>query len=82
MIIAMTMTAHEFELIARLLKSKEPVTAGARLVLLRSVPNAEAARAVGATPQSVHRSAKRFAEMHQEILKAFAKSLVSTSRRT
>jgi hypothetical protein len=81
MIVAMTMTTNEFELIARLLKSKEPITSGARLVLLRNVPNAEAARAVGATPQSVHRSVKRFVEVHEEIVKVFSKSLVSSSRR-
>jgi hypothetical protein len=82
MIIAMTMTKDEFELIARLLKSKEPVTSGARLVLLRDVPNAEAARFVGAAPQSVHRSAKRILEVHEKIVKTFAKSLASSSRRS
>lgn len=79
MIIAMTMTPNEFDWIARSLKSKEPVTAGARLVILRGVPNAEAARAVGATAQSVHRSVKRFLEVHAEIVKTFSKSLASSS---
>jgi hypothetical protein len=81
MIVAMTMTNAEFELIARLLKSKEPVTSGARLVILRNVPNAEAARAVGATPQSVHRSVKRVLEVHDEIAKTFSKSLSSSCSR-
>lgn len=77
----MTMTAQEFELVAKLLKSKEPVTAGVRLVLLRNVPNAEAARAVGSTPQSVHRAAKRFRELHAEIVAAFTKRIASSASR-
>jgi hypothetical protein len=77
----MTMTKQQFDFLARLLKSKEPVTTGARLVLLHGVPNADAARTAGATPQSVHRSAKRFAELHEEILATYKRSLVSSAGR-
>ena len=80
-IIAMTMTQQQFELLARLLRSKEPVTTGARLVLLHNVPNAEAARTVGVTAQSVHRAAKRFTVLHHEILKTYKKVLASSSGR-
>lgn len=77
----MAITQPQFELLARLLKSKEPVTTGARLVLLDGVPNAEAARLAGTTPQSVHRSAKRFVELNEEIISTYKKALASTSRR-
>lgn len=69
------MTKTEFDLIARLLRSKEPVITGVRMVIFDKVDNADAARAIGATPQAVHRSTKRFLAMHEEICKAFKKSL-------
>lgn len=80
-IVCMTMTLQQFELLARLLRSKEPVTTGVRLVLLHKVPNAEAARTAGATPQSVHRAAKRFVELHDEICATYKKTLASSSGR-
>ena len=70
------MTQSEFELIARLLRSKEPVITGVRMVIFDQVDNAEAARAIGATPQAVHRSTKRFLALHKEICSAFKKSLL------
>jgi hypothetical protein len=69
------MTRDEFKLIARLLKSKEPVITAVGLVLFNDMANAEAARAVGCTPQAVHRSTKRFLALHKEICAAFKKSL-------
>lgn len=69
------MTRQEFELIARLLKSKEPVITAVGLVLFNGMANAEAARSVGCTPQAAHRSTKRFLAMHKEICATFKKSL-------
>lgn len=69
------MTRQEFELIARLIKSKEPVISAVSLVLFNDMANADAARAVGCTPQAVHRSTKRFLALHKEICTAFKKSL-------
>lgn len=69
------MTRQEFELIARLLKSKEPVISAVGLVLFNGMANADAARAVSCTPQAVHRSTKRFLAMHKEICATFKKSL-------
>ena len=77
----MTMTQQQFELLARLLRSKEPVTTGARLVLLYGMPNAEAARTAGVTAQSVHRAAKRFSELYAEIFSVYKKSLASSAGR-
>lgn len=70
------MTKTEFDLIARLLKSKEPVISAVQLVIFEGAPNADAARAVGCTPQAVHRSTKRFIALHKEICAAFKRSLV------
>jgi hypothetical protein len=69
------MTRQEFELIARLLKSKEPVISAVGLVLFNGMPNADAARAVSCTPQAVHRSTKRFLALHKEICATFKKSI-------
>jgi hypothetical protein len=69
------MTREEFKLIARLLKSKEPVITAVGLVLFDDMANAQAARSVGCTPQAVHRSTKRFLSLHKEIRDAFKKSL-------
>lgn len=69
------MNRKEFELIARLLKSKEPVITAVGLVLFDGMANVDAARAVGCTPQAVHRSTKRFFALHKEICTAFSKSL-------
>lgn len=70
------MTREEFKLIARLLKSKEPVITAVGLVLFSDLANADAARAVGCTPQAVHRSTKRFLALHKEICETFKKSLI------
>jgi hypothetical protein len=67
----MTMTEIQFELLARLLRCKDPARQGAKLVLLHEVPNAEAARSVKASPQSVHRAAKRIAEEYEIVRQAF-----------
>lgn len=65
------MTPETFDLLALLLKSREPIISGARLVILRGMKNAEAARQVGATPQSVHRSVQRFWTLHNKISAVF-----------
>lgn len=69
------MTKTEFNLIARLLKSKEPVISAVRLVIFKDMANADAARAMDCTPQAVHRSTKRFMALHKEICEAFKNSL-------
>ncbi len=70
------MTQEEFKLIARLLKSKEPVITAVGLVFFNELSNAEAARAAGCTPQAAHRSTKRFLALHKEICATFKKSIV------
>lgn len=78
---AMTMTKQQFDLLARLMRSKEPVTTGAKLVLLGGVSNAEAAWTAGVTPQSVHRAVKRFAALHEEISRSYAKVSAQAAKR-
>jgi hypothetical protein len=77
----MTMTAEQFDLLSQVVRSREPVTSGARLVLLHGVPNAEAAKVVGASPQSVHRSAKSLMEWHEKFVTAYQRPIASSSRR-
>jgi hypothetical protein len=69
------MKKSEFDLIARLLKSKEPVISAVRMVIFDGVTNADAARQLGVTPQAVHRSTKRFQALHNEICVAFKRTL-------
>lgn len=65
------MDKHQFEFLARRLRSKEPAITAARLVLLHSVPPAEAAKTTGISIQSLSRSLKSFREMHAEIQKLY-----------
>lgn len=75
------MTPAQFDLIAMLLKSREPIRTAARMVLLDHVSNADAARSVDAAPQSVHRTVRRFNEVHAAIEKLYGKGLQSTFER-
>lgn len=67
----MTMTPQQFNLLADLLRSKEPVTSGVKMILFKGMANADAARAVGVSPQSVHRATKRFIELDAQIRKIY-----------
>lgn len=64
-------TKEQFDLLAKLLKSRGPVLTGVELVLFHNQTNAEAAREAGCTPQALHRSTKRFLELHQELKEVF-----------
>lgn len=61
------MNQQKFELLATLLRSKEPVTTAARLVLLDNVPNIDAASLAGVYPQSSSRAVKSFRDLDQRI---------------
>jgi len=65
---------NEFKLVAKLLKSKEPVISAVHMVLFDAVTNADAARSVGHTPQTVHRSTKRFLALHKAICDVYKKT--------
>jgi len=65
------MKSSEFDLVARLLKSKEPIISAVRMVIFEGVTNAQAARFAGSPPQIIHRSTKRFLALHKEISAVF-----------
>jgi hypothetical protein len=65
------MNKHQFDFLARKLRSKEPAISAARLVLLHGVPPAEAAKSTGISIQSLSRSLKSFREMHTEIVNLY-----------
>jgi len=68
------MNKHQFEFLARKLRSKEPAISAARLVLLHGVPPADAAKTTGISIQSLSRSLKSFRELQAEIVKLYCES--------
>jgi len=71
----MKMTEAQFDYVADMIRSKDPARQGAKLAILHGVPNAEAARSVGATPQSVHRATKRITEVHDDLRQLYKRAL-------
>lgn len=72
------MNKAKFELLAELLRSKEPVTTAARLVLLHGVPNGEASKTAGVLPQSVSRSVKAYRLLDAKIEKVYGETKKSS----
>lgn len=72
------LTATEFDVVAKLLQSKEPAKTAARMVLVEGVSPAEAARVAGVLPPSVSRAVRRCRETHDFILSAYAKRKART----
>lgn len=67
------LTAAEFDVVAKLLQSKEPAKTAARLVLVEGQSSADAARQAGVLPPSVSRVVRRCRETHEFILTGYAK---------
>lgn len=65
------MSAAQFELIAKLLQSKEPATGAARLVLVEGKTVAEAVRLTGVLQPSVSRLVKRCKATDEAIRNAY-----------
>jgi DNA-directed RNA polymerase specialized sigma24 family protein len=65
------MTLEQFEIIAKLIRSREPVKTAVRLVLVNGMPNVEAAAEVGTSPQSVSNTLARFRAADREIRVAY-----------
>lgn len=61
------MNQEKFELLAVLLRSREPVKTAARLVLLDGMPNLGAATLAGVFPQSSSRAVKSFRDLDKRI---------------
>ncbi len=65
------MTHEQFEVIAQLIRSREPATTAARLVLMDGLSNAEAATETGISPQSVSNTLARFRLADKKIRAAY-----------
>lgn len=66
------LTAKEFEVVAKLLQSKEPLRTASRLVLVEGRAPSEAARVAGVLLPSVSRGVRRCRETHAFILTGYA----------
>jgi len=65
------MTVSQFEVVAELLRSREPVKTAVRMVLVKGRATKDAAEAVGLVPQSVSNALRRYRNAHQKLLKAY-----------
>lgn len=68
------LTKKQFDLIAKLIQSKEPPRTAAYLVLVKGRSNQEAIAETGLSPQSVSNTLGRYRRTHQEILSVYTKS--------
>lgn len=65
------LTSAQFELVARLIQSKEPARSAARLVLVDGKTVSEAVAATGVLQPSVSRLVGRCRETHADIQKVY-----------
>jgi transposase len=71
--ILVNMTELEFDLIAKLIRSREPVKSAAKLVLVTGLTAPDAARQVGVAYKSCANTVTRFRTTHKEIVKIFGR---------
>lgn len=67
------LTKKEFDLIAKLIQSKEPPKTAAFMVLVRGKSNAEARESTGLSAQSVSNTLGRFRRTHKMIWEVYKK---------
>ncbi|GIK74345.1 MAG: hypothetical protein BroJett021_33330 [Chloroflexota bacterium] len=65
-------TPAQFEVVADLLRSRDPVRAAVKKVLLRGVSTKGAAEASGLSSQSVSNALRRYRAAHIRLEKAYA----------
>jgi transposase len=65
------MNIDEFKLIAKLIRSREPVMTAARLVLVEGKSGIEAAEITGVSVQSVSNTVVRFRNVDAEIRRVY-----------
>lgn len=65
------MTEIEFDTIAKLIRSRDPVRSAARLVLVCGKSSQEAAAQSGCSYNSVFNTVTRFKSAHKEIVSMF-----------
>lgn len=68
------LSTAEFEVIAELIRSREPVRTAALLVLVKGKSNQDAMEATGASAASVSNTLTRFRQAHKKICKAYKSS--------
>lgn len=61
------LTEAQFNLIAKLIKSRAPAKSGAYLVLVKGKNNPDAYAEAGISPQSLSNTLGRFRRVHKEI---------------
>jgi len=66
------MTQAQFEVVAELLRSREPVRTAVRLVLVEGATTKDAADAAGMQSNAVSNALGRYRNAHQKILVAYA----------
>ncbi|MDD5056507.1 MAG: TrfB-related DNA-binding protein [Sideroxydans sp.] len=67
------LTKKQFDLIAKLIQSKEPARTAAFLVLVKGKGNQDAIAETGLSKQSVSNVLGRFRRTHKEICSVYAK---------
>lgn len=65
------MTQAQFEVVAELLRSREPVRTAAKLVLLDGKTTKDAAAATGMQPNAVSNALTRYRNAHAKLLVAY-----------
>lgn len=65
------MTPAQFEVVAELLRSRDPVRSAARAVLVDAAGTTEAAMHAGVSSQSVSNALARFKAAHEKIESAY-----------
>lgn len=68
------MALEQFEIVAELLRSREPVRTAVRMVLVGGIVTKEAAAATGLAPQSVSNALRRYRNAHNKLLFAYKKT--------
>lgn len=68
------MTQAQFEVVAELLRSREPVRTAVRLVLVKGAVARDAAEATGLVVQSVSNALRRYRNAHNKLLLAYKKT--------
>lgn len=65
------MTRAQFNVVAELLRSREPVRTAARLVLVEGATTKDAAEAAGMQPNAVSNALSRYRNAHKKLLVAY-----------
>lgn len=68
------LTQAKFDVIAELIRSREPVRTAAMLILVKGKSNPEAMEATGASAASVSNTLTRFRQAHKKICEAYKSS--------